>query len=474
MSRAENEHEPLHSVNSQQDIKMSTNNTNSDASLPVASRAVMPPVLPFALLVAAFAVILAVLGSLSAFVGGCLSTPELCLVAALDAAHANVSLANSSATDSIRVRLVAPPTFFPNFTLAQNLLGAKKLFVLSNSSGDHQVHANDSFDVIRDAIWIARSQDLGRFSRIGFACDCARAVRGTLGSSLVSLSIEANGSVDASLFTNASTNAPAALVDTDALHDAWALPASTSLDALPSAVFAPTSDHALVFVDLATMAKEDTEPQFNRSAIVAGDLRKPPLAFAQLNASYTLRPSFVGQRTAAGKNDSTLYFFVRRADANCTASCFTVARSPSRDTLLSHDPEIEYIAAVDAKNPSSVQWTADASKAVAPIGYDCEITSVLPDGLGLCIGYSVWNNATNSSTNSVQLVQITEPWFGQTLVPALLTSAPGTNNTFLSTVFHSETATLNTTSRIIGFSTVANDVSSSPLAAFWLLEQRVA
>jgi hypothetical protein len=105
---------------------------------------------------------------------------------------------------------------------------------------------------------------------------------------------------------------------------------------------------------------------------------------------------------------------VRRADtANCSTACFTVARSPSRAALLSHDPEIEYIAAVDANNASAVQWTADALKAVAPLGYDCEVT------VGAARRRAVSASATrcgtmttNTSSNAVQLLQLTEPWFG--------------------------------------------------------------
>jgi hypothetical protein len=474
--------EPLHSVNSDNDLLRSSSNSNNimsnnndDDAVPAGTRAVMPPVLPFAILVASFAIVLAVLGSLSAFVGGCLSTPEVCLAAAVAATHANVSVA--APTDSIRVRAADAPAFWPEFLMQQNLLGAKKLFVRlnSNSSNSDGVGAsNVSFNVLHDALWITGAQDLGRFSRIGFECECARAVRGTLGSALISIAISANGSAQASIFKNASTLAPAPIVSTDALHDDWSLPASTSLEALPTAVFAPSLDSALVFLDLVTQAKEDNEPQFNRSAIAVGDLRAPPLKFAQLNASYALRPSLVTQRAGATANDSSpLYFFVRRvADtANCSTACYTVARSPSRAALLSHDPEIEYIAAVDANNASAVQWTADALKAVAPVGYDCEVTDVA-NGYGLCLGYSVWNSTTNTSSNAVQLLQLTEPWFGKTLVPALLVSAPATNNTFISSTFHSETASVNGTVHTVGFSTVANDASGSPLSAFWLLETK--
>jgi hypothetical protein len=102
--------------------------------------------------------------------------------------------------------------------------------------------------------------------------------------------------LEASIFKNASTLAP----PLNRLHRRAArrlVAARLDLARRPAyAVFAPSLDSALVFVDLVTQAKEDNEPQFNRSAIAVGDLRAPPLAFAQLNASVRAPSLLVTQR----------------------------------------------------------------------------------------------------------------------------------------------------------------------------------
>lgn len=451
------EEEPLRSVNhSERDL---------GAGSASGVRAVPAPLAPFLVLVAAFGVVLAVLGALSVYVGGCESAPAACFADAVAAAHAATIVGavnfSSSSTPSVRVRVAATPEFLLNFTFDHELLGAANVFaVLSNSSASSSAAVNDeasaAFVVRRGAFWLSSSQDVGQFSRLNLNCSCGRAVRSTLGSALATLTTGANNSsaaVHAAVFQNNSA-AASAVVETALVRDKWNLAATTALLALPTAVLVEPA-LTLLFVDLATQDKDQPAPQFNRSVVAVGQLFAPPFEIANLTSTFDLRPSAVQRRAG----DAAVYFHVRRAaaGANCTAGCYTVARVASVEAVLSEAPQIEYLASIDATNASLAHWTSNATSAVAPSGFDCAVASLFHQ-FALCV-----------AGTRVELVQLSEPWAGSVVVGSLLSSS--TNTTFLGATFHPETyagmAPVGGNFSTVGFSTVSNDTS---LQAFWLLD----
>jgi hypothetical protein len=459
----DDDQEALHSVNnSARDLQ---SGLKSAASAPGLA-SVDAPLKPFLVLVAAFVAVLAVLGACSIYLGGCESAPQQCLAQSLAAAALGVAHQGNFSAAGVRVRAAPTPAFWANFSLEHQLLGAASLFALDNGNNASEAALDgaapppggDEFVVRRSAFWLSASQSLGQFARVGMQCSCARAVRSTLGSALVALKASGDGAPSPSLsvFQNNSAT-PAAIVETALVRDKWDLPATTALLALPTAAFAD-ANRTLLFLDLATQSKGDDEPQFNRSVIAVGQLQGPPFLIANLTSSFQLRPSVALQRPA----DAALYFAVRRPDAsaNCTTHCFTVARAPSVDSVLSDEPQVEYLAAVDANHAAT--WTADASKAAPPAGFDCQLTSVFKQW-ALCLGSTAQN-----ATNAVHLVQLNELWSGSVVASGLLTTTD--NSTFLSAAFHPETLVSSAALSTIGVTAVTSDGSSSPLQTFWLLD----
>jgi hypothetical protein len=454
----DDEQEALHSVNnSARDLQ---SGLKSAASVPGLS-SVEAPLKPFLVLVAAFVAVLAVLGACSIYLGGCKSAPQQCLAQSLAAAALGVAHQANFSAAGVRVRAAPTPAFWANFSLEHQMLGAAALFALDNGINASEAALDaaapsDEFVVRRSVFWLSGSQSLGQFARVGMQCSCARAVRATIGSALVALKASGDGAPSLSVFQN-NSGMPAAIVETALVRDKWDLPATTALLALPTAAFADVN-RTLLFLDLATQSKGDDEPQFNRSVIAVGQLQGPPFSIANLTSSFQLRPSVALQRPA----DAALYFAVRRPDAsaNCTTHCFTVARAPSIDSVLSDEPQVEYLAAVDANHGAT--WTADASKAVPPAGFDCQLSSVFKQW-ALCLGSTAQN-----ATNAVHLVQLNELWSGSVVASGLLTTTD--NSTFLSASFHPETLVSSAALSTIGVTAVTSDGSSSPLQTFWLLD----